>query len=134
VATEHCSGERRQRSAQLSRAARAAAEDAARELLGADRPLDWARTRRGAPLLSCRSGGAAIGVSLAHGAGAAVGLVGVAGEGEGSAAGTAFGGAPVAIELALDRELLGGVRADQLSALDANLHETSHHPAFTPRR
>ncbi|MCA1587218.1 MAG: 4'-phosphopantetheinyl transferase superfamily protein [Chloroflexi bacterium] len=108
-------GGRRQRSVQLSRAARTAAGGAARELLGADQVLDWGRTSRGAPLLRCRAGGPAIGVSLAHGGGAAVALVAVAGDG--GAAGAAFAGEPVAIELALDREVLRGVRAGQMSAL-----------------
>jgi phosphopantetheinyl transferase (holo-ACP synthase) len=112
-------GGRRQRSEQLSCAARTAAGSAARELLGADQVLDWGRTRRGAPLLRCRAGGPAISVSLAHGGGAAVALVAVAGDGDGASGAVdgAFAGEPIAIGLTLDRGVLRGVRAAQMSAL-----------------
>lgn len=114
-----CSGGRRQRSVQLSRAARVAAEGAARELLGAERLLEWGRTQHGAPLLRCRGGDAEISVSLAHGDRAAIGLVAVAYEGAAgnrAGAGSAFTGEPVTIELALDCEVLRGVRLSHRGA------------------
>jgi len=107
--------ERAARDAQLSCAARAAAQDAVRDMLGADPILEWGRTPRGAPLLSCRKRGPAISVSLAHGSGAAVALVGVAGDGADLAPDRALAGQPVAVDFALDDELLRGVRAGSLT-------------------
>jgi phosphopantetheinyl transferase (holo-ACP synthase) len=109
VTLDRCSCERRERRAQLSVAARSAARGAARELLGPTQRLDWERTYHGAPLASCRAGGPALRVSLAHDGDAAVALVGVVGE-DADPRSTAFGGDPVTIDFALDRRILDGVR------------------------